>query len=114
MSAEAALRRVVPLDERLWRRIDATVGPAACWPWGGARTAAGYGVLGRGRRGEGLAYAHRVAYESRRGPIPEGLQIDHLCRNRACCNPAHMEAVTQRVNIARGHGCSARYMRAEA
>lgn len=47
-------------------------------------------------------YAHRAAYEAAYGPIPKGLVIDHLCRNTECCNPEHLEAVTQRVNALRG------------
>jgi len=47
-------------------------------------------------------YAHRLAYERARGPIPDGLVIDHLCRNRWCCNPDHLEAVTNEENILRG------------
>lgn len=53
-------------------------------------------------------YVHRIAYESATGPIPDGLVIDHLCRNRWCCEPAHLEAVTHRENILRGTGASAR------
>jgi HNH endonuclease len=71
----------------------------ACWLWSGARTAAGYGARwldGRTR------YVHRLSYEALVGPIPEGLTIDHLCHNRACCNPAHMEVVTRSENGRRG------------
>jgi hypothetical protein len=49
-------------------------------------------------------YAHRVVYEAIVGPIPDGLELDHLCRVPACVNPAHLEAVTHAVNIARGIG----------
>jgi hypothetical protein len=49
----------------------------------------------------GLGYAHRVAYVLSVGPIPKGLTIDHLCRNRGCVNPTHLEAVTQRENTLR-------------
>lgn len=52
-------------------------------------------------------YAHRVYYEARFGPIPAGLQLDHLCRNRGCVNPDHLEPVTCRENLMRGHTVAA-------
>lgn len=61
--------------------------------------AAGYGRLGVG---DGLVYAHRYVFERMVAEIPEGLVIDHLCRNRACANPSHLDAVPQRVNLMRG------------
>jgi hypothetical protein len=76
-----------------------------CWSWTAYLMPNGYGQFGIGRK---VFCAHRVAYEMFVGPIPAGLQIDHLCRNRRCVNPAHMEPVTQRENIMRGEGISAK------
>ena len=73
-----------------------------CWIYPGALRY-GYGVVSLSiNKRPKTFYAHRLAYAHLCGPIPEGLQIDHLCRNRACFNPAHLEAVTQQANIARG------------
>ena len=77
------------------------VNDSPCWRW--AMNPKGrYGQFSVGKQ-KGLL-AHRVAYELFNGPIPAGLTVDHLCRNTRCVNPAHLEAVTQRVNTLRGTG----------
>lgn len=79
-----------------------------CWWWVGPRSRRNnvqYGAAA-GPSGRTIA-AHRLAYELLVGPIPDGLQIDHLCRNTRCVNPDHLEAVTQRENILRGNAPAA-------
>lgn len=70
-----------------------------CWIWLGHITPKGYGLI-KIKRQDRLV--HRFVYERFKGPIPAGLQIDHLCRMRCCVNPDHLECVTSRVNTLRG------------
>lgn len=108
---------------RFWAKVDkggpfpdasdplVTAPATPCWQWIAA-THHGYGVLTPSelRRGK-TSVAHRIAYMEDVGDIPVGLQIDHLCRNRACVNPEHLEPVTQKVNQHRGGGWAGRHVR---
>lgn len=73
-----------------------------CWEWTAVRNAPGYGVIHRLDKGSRLA--HRILYEMLIGPIPDGLELDHLCRNRGCVRPDHLEPVTRLQNVRRGDG----------
>jgi hypothetical protein len=79
---------------------------SGCWEWQNALNSEGYGRIKIGSLIDGSArtvYAHRWSYERIIGPIPSGLFIDHLCRNRKCVNPAHLEPVTHLENQRRGY-----------
>lgn len=89
--------------DRVWERIDSTGGEQACWLWTGPVGASGYGNCGWTLGGQAhTTTAHRAAWTSVHGPIADGLHLDHLCRERSCCNPLHLEPVTCRENILRG------------
>ena len=88
----------IPVRDRLERRR-AGLSEHECWPWPGTLT----GGYGRIQVDGSLAYVHRVSFEAFVGPIPDGLTIDHLCRNRSCFNPRHLDPVDQRVNNLRAY-----------
>lgn len=71
------------------------LGRGPCWEWQGHCVPGGYGQFRWDNRGN---YAHVYGYEMKHGPVPNGLEVDHLCRNQRCCNPDHLEAVTHREN----------------
>jgi hypothetical protein len=82
-----------------------------CWVWRRGRSANGYATRhGKRRR---TCYVHVQLYEEKHGPVPEGLDLDHLCRVRLCVNPDHLEPVTRAVNIQRGAGAKLNMEQAE-
>jgi len=92
------------LEQRFWEKVDRSGGNSTCWIWTAHRDAKGYGSF-ESRR------AHRVAYEMMVGPIPDGLQIDHLCRVTSCVNPKHLEPVTLAENLRRAAAARTRCKR---
>lgn len=103
-------KSITPLKERFESKVDRN-GPAPearpelgpCWLWWGGVDKHGYGRFNRNIRCRGdVVNAHHMAWEIYRGPVPDGLSVDHLCKNRRCVNPDHLEPVTQAVNFTRG------------
>lgn len=92
---------------RMWSRVDKSAGPDRCWLWGGPVIPSGYGYIGLNYR---HVYVHRLVYEEAHGPIPDGMQIDHVkewgCEHRNCVNPAHLQPVTIQENQLRSDSFS--------
>lgn len=93
-----------PLRDRLLEKVDRS---GECWLWKGAVGTSGYGRIGSGVRNL-VAQVHRVSYEVHIGPIPDGMHLDHLCRNRLCVRPDHLEPVTQAENNRRAWAANRR------
>lgn len=89
--------------ERFWQKVDRSGGTDACWPWLAFVNEDGYGQMQIGNRSgryQSLR-AHQMAYLLIVGPYPDGLTLDHTCRQPRCCNPAHLEPVTKSTNVQR-------------
>lgn len=102
-------------DSRIAAKVNFLASPpehapelGSCWQWTGGVNSSGYAAISVG----GFRFQlHRYSYERAKGPIPDGMVIDHLCRNRSCCNPAHLEPVTVHENWRRGTSPTVRFSR---
>ncbi len=95
------MKRHLKLRASLWDRFHDKVFPdpnCGCWLWSGGRNENGYGIIGLGRRSQGVGKTHRVAWELYNGPIPDGMCVLHKCDNPPCCNPAHLRLGTLKDN----------------
>jgi hypothetical protein len=87
---------VRPRSERFWAKVEKT---ETCWNWTGYKNRQGYGHIAREPGSAGSKLSHRVSYEMANGPIPEGMDIDHICHNKSCVNPAHLRVATRKENM---------------
>lgn len=85
------------MEKRFWSRVERS-NDHACWPWQGSKQRQGYGRIEINSK---VFSAHRLSYMLNKGQIPAGLVIDHLCCNKSCVNPTHLEAVTLKENAIR-------------
>jgi hypothetical protein len=92
-----------PIEQRFWSKVDLS---GACWIWLATKAGSGYGQFSVSGSGSTRVrvYAHRWAYEDANGPIPEGMELDHLCRRRDCVRPQHLQPVTHSENHRRRRG----------
>lgn len=106
------------LLDRFVSKVVEGAAPGDCWSWTGARVDFGYGVIGLGRKSQGIARAHRVSFQLFVGPIPDGMHVLHTCDNPPCCNPRHLRLGTNLRNVMdreeRGRGNQARGSRSGA
>src|SRR5438105_11185649 len=92
-------------ETRFWTKVERT---STCWWWRAGVFSSGYGAFSyKGQNRE----AHRFSYEQIRGPIPDSLPLDHLCKNTLCVNPDHLEPVTPKENNRRSNSPSALHMK---
>lgn len=101
------------LDERLPLRVRRRIGyryQTQCWPWLGALFVRGYGQL-RDNDTQRVGHASRYVYQRLVSAIPDGLELDHLCRQHDCVNPSHLDPVPHRINVLRGESPSAQNAR---
>lgn len=85
------------IEDRFWSKVEKQF--CGCWLWHGTMFSTGYGSF---KANGQIKVAHRLSYQFLKGEIPEGLQLDHLCRVRKCVNPEHLEPVTRKENLLRG------------
>jgi hypothetical protein len=101
MDAQERIAALRAAEHRFWPKVNKDA-PNGCWEWTAFLLRGGYGQFVFRDGSTKLIRSHRFAYELLVGPIPDGLVLDHLGRNRACVNPDHLEPVTNAENIARG------------
>lgn len=94
------IRKCGPPEERFWRFVIPEPN-SGCWLWGGVVSKKGYPYF-RAVSRQNTVLAHRFSYEMHKGKVPEGMEVDHVCKLRCCVNPDHLEAVTHLENIRRG------------
>lgn len=112
-------KRVHPILEKDIQRFEKYCMPdtnSGCWLWSGWSDRNGYGRMrvGNVKVGRRTVFTHRFSYTLHKGDIPEGLVIDHLCKNTNCCNPDHLEAVTTRENVLRSTNFAAKKAKQKA